>query len=142
MVENKAAGALKDVTVSEDLLAQKDALTNNPTSSQKIVDFYTACMLERQDKAARKRAGASGQPMKTAAIALEFTPSPKKRRTDPSLPASLNQKAKKVIKRLEDFDCVGPAAKQKLKHLVAQMNEVAEEREKQKNVVWSDLLMA
>ena len=76
-------------------------------------------MLERQGKAERKLAGASGKPVKTVAAARVSMPSPKSRRTDLSVPAELYAKGVKALKSLDNFSAVDSFAKEKLESLAA-----------------------
>ncbi|CAE7247515.1 unnamed protein product [Symbiodinium sp. CCMP2592] len=122
VVEGKAAAGLKDVTVSEAVKGAKEALMNNPTAPKHVVSFFTACLVERAEATAKKRASSSGAyTAKVPAIAMDFTPSPKKRKAKKAqIAEEYWTEAKELARQVKHFD--RESGKKALETLVQQIN--------------------
>ena len=105
-VEGKAAAGLKDVAVSASVKAAKDALMTNPAAPKHVVTFFSACLVEHAAAMDKKRASASGSyTSKVPAIAMDFTPSPKKRKAKKAqIPDEYWAEAKDLARQVKHFD--------------------------------------
>ncbi|CAE7949362.1 unnamed protein product [Symbiodinium sp. KB8] len=112
-VEGKAAAGLKDVAVSASVKAAKDALMTNPAAPKHVVTFFSACLVEHAAAMDKKRASASGSyTSKVPAIAMDFTPSPKKRKAKKAqIPDEYWAEAKDLARQInaiqQKFDDLG-----------------------------------